>query len=118
MSYKYNSLTGRLSQTNPQLAYKPEGLKPEVKEKPPVVWAQEPKPKPTLSTLGGDGLMGVRNQVYAKQRFFQRPGNIPIHLRGGRWDAVLYSLTLTACAVGTVWTFYEIYKASMPKKNE
>ncbi|XP_078001045.1 cytochrome c oxidase subunit 7A2-like, mitochondrial [Glandiceps talaboti] len=118
MSYKYNSFGGKLSKTSTNVAYHPEGLKGKVEERPPIRWAQKPVPySPTTNPMGGDGMLGVRNQVYNKQRVFQR-SSLPVHLKGGRFDKILYVATLAGCVFGTGWTFYELFKASMPRKNE
>ncbi|XP_002738130.1 cytochrome c oxidase subunit 7A2, mitochondrial-like [Saccoglossus kowalevskii] len=110
MSYKFNSLAGRLTKSSAFAAYIPQGLKASPVIRAPIVWAQ----KPTTS----QDAEGVKNQVYERQKQFQRNKEIPVHLRGGNVDVILYRITLIGCVFGTFWTIYELAKASFPKSND
>ncbi|XP_070577186.1 cytochrome c oxidase subunit 7A2, mitochondrial-like [Ptychodera flava] len=74
-----------------------------------------PRARMNLSTSSRNSM---QNRVYEKQKAFQEPNNIPIHLKGGVIDRILYTTTMVAAAGGTVWTFYEIFKASFPQPKQ
>ncbi|XP_067136593.1 cytochrome c oxidase subunit 7A1, mitochondrial-like [Centruroides vittatus] len=51
------------------------------------------------------------------QKRYAIDDGVPMYLKGGAIDRVLYGATLTLCAVGTVYCFYTIYELAQPKKN-
>ncbi|XP_015265024.1 PREDICTED: cytochrome c oxidase subunit 7A2, mitochondrial isoform X2 [Gekko japonicus] len=57
-----------------------------------------------------------KNRVKEHQKFFQEDNGLPVYLKGGVKDVLLYRLTMTLCVFGTGYLFYELYVASMPKK--
>lgn len=48
--------------------------------------------------------------------FWQKQDNIPIHLKGGPVDKVLFGSTLVLCAVGLAGCLQFFYRMSFPKK--
>lgn len=47
---------------------------------------------------------------------FQKNDGVPIHLKGGPVDKVLYGITLALCAVGTVLSLQTLFVMAYPKK--
>ncbi|XP_053470276.1 cytochrome c oxidase subunit 7A2, mitochondrial isoform X1 [Ictalurus furcatus] len=60
----------------------------------------------------------VENKVPQKQKLFQENNGIPVHLKGGAGDAILYRTTMGLTILGTVFVIYELVKASLPHKKE
>ncbi|XP_010155040.1 PREDICTED: cytochrome c oxidase subunit 7A2, mitochondrial-like, partial [Eurypyga helias] len=58
----------------------------------------------------------LQNRVPEKQKHFQEDNGIPVHLKGGVMDALLYRVTMGIAVFGTVYVLYELGVASMPKK--
>ncbi|XP_010881061.1 cytochrome c oxidase subunit 7A2, mitochondrial [Esox lucius] len=59
----------------------------------------------------------VENKVPEKQKFFQEDNGIPVHLKGGVSDAILYRATMTLTIVGAAYVVYELACAAFPKKK-
>ncbi|XP_060789067.1 cytochrome c oxidase subunit 7A2, mitochondrial [Neoarius graeffei] len=60
----------------------------------------------------------VENKVAARQKLFQEDNGLPVHLKGGPKDALLFSATMALTVFGTGYVIYELFQAAMPKKNE
>ncbi|XP_075718152.1 cytochrome c oxidase subunit 7A2, mitochondrial [Rhinoderma darwinii] len=58
-----------------------------------------------------------QNKVAEKQKLFQEDNGIPVHLKAGTSDVLLYRLTMGITVFGTGYCLFEIFKASFPKKN-
>ncbi|CAG5866272.1 unnamed protein product [Menidia menidia] len=56
------------------------------------------------------------NTVKEKQKLFQEDNGMPIHLKGGSKDALLYRATMTLTVFGSAYVVYELFTAAMPKK--
>ncbi|KAI1895825.1 hypothetical protein AGOR_G00110750 [Albula goreensis] len=59
----------------------------------------------------------VVNKVPEKQRMFQEDNGLPVHLKGGSMDSLLYRLTMVLTVFGTGYIVYELMGAALPKKN-
>ncbi|XP_067900532.1 cytochrome c oxidase subunit 7A2, mitochondrial-like isoform X2 [Heterodontus francisci] len=59
----------------------------------------------------------VENRVPANQKIFQADNGMPVHLKGGVTDAVLYRLTMGLTVVGTVCVLYKLFTISLPKQK-
>ncbi|NWZ30172.1 CX7A2 oxidase, partial [Asarcornis scutulata] len=46
----------------------------------------------------------------------QEDNGLPVHLKGGTMDSVLYHLTTLICSVGTCYSLWSLAQASRPKK--
>nr|XP_033791248.1 cytochrome c oxidase subunit 7A2, mitochondrial isoform X2 [Geotrypetes seraphini] len=57
-----------------------------------------------------------KNRVPEKQKIFQEDNGLPVHLKGGIGDAILYRITMALTVGGTGYVLYELFMASMPKK--
>ncbi|KAF1375045.1 hypothetical protein PFLUV_G00235350 [Perca fluviatilis] len=60
----------------------------------------------------------IDNCVKEKQKLFQEDNGIPIHLKGGSKDALLYRATMTLTVFGSGYVVYELLSAAMPKKPQ
>uniref|UniRef100_G3SQ77 Cytochrome c oxidase subunit 7A2, mitochondrial n=2 Tax=Loxodonta africana TaxID=9785 RepID=G3SQ77_LOXAF len=58
------------------------------------------------------------NKVPEKQKLFQEDNGIPVHLKGGAADALLYRATLVLTVGGTAYAIYQLAVASFPKKQD
>ncbi|XP_053192090.1 cytochrome c oxidase subunit 7A2, mitochondrial-like [Scomber japonicus] len=58
------------------------------------------------------------NTVKEKQKLFQEDNGMPIHLKGGVKDVVLYRTTMTLTVFGAGYVMYELFSAAMPKKPQ
>ncbi|NXF08223.1 CX7A2 oxidase, partial [Smithornis capensis] len=59
-----------------------------------------------------------QNRVPEHQKLFQEDNGLPVHLKGGVKDAVLYKTTMVICVFGTLYTLYHLAVSSMPKKQQ
>ncbi|NXI47369.1 CX7A2 oxidase, partial [Galbula dea] len=58
----------------------------------------------------------VQNRVPEKQKLFQEDNGLPVYLKGGAMDSLLYRVTACISVFGTAYVVYELLCASMPKK--
>ncbi|NWR13562.1 CX7A2 oxidase, partial [Emberiza fucata] len=56
------------------------------------------------------------NRVSENQKLFQEDNGLPIHLKGGAKDSLLYRTTAGLTLFGTMYTVYYLLVSSMPKK--
>ncbi|TWW68465.1 cytochrome c oxidase subunit 7A2b [Takifugu rubripes] len=57
------------------------------------------------------------NKVPEKQKLFQEDNGMPVHLKGGPADALLYRSTMVLTIVGAGYVVYELVKAAFPQKK-
>uniref|UniRef100_H2MT09 Cytochrome c oxidase subunit 7A2, mitochondrial n=1 Tax=Oryzias latipes TaxID=8090 RepID=H2MT09_ORYLA len=60
----------------------------------------------------------VENKVPQKQKHFQEDNGMPVHLKGGSADALLYRMTMALTVLGAGYVVYELVKASFPQKKD
>uniref|UniRef100_A0A3B3ZWP5 Cytochrome c oxidase subunit 7A2, mitochondrial n=1 Tax=Periophthalmus magnuspinnatus TaxID=409849 RepID=A0A3B3ZWP5_9GOBI len=58
------------------------------------------------------------NKVPHKQKLFQEDNGMPVHLKGGSADALLYRTTMVLTVMGVGYVVYELVKAAYPQKKE
>ncbi|XP_071597637.1 cytochrome c oxidase subunit 7A2, mitochondrial [Heliangelus exortis] len=58
------------------------------------------------------------NRIAEKQKHFQEDNGIPVYLKGGPMDSVLYRVTMGISLFGTAYVIYALLSASMPKKQK
>ncbi|KAM5146515.1 cytochrome c oxidase subunit 7A1, mitochondrial-like isoform 3-T3 [Mantella aurantiaca] len=58
----------------------------------------------------------LKNHVLEKQKIFQADNDLPVHLKGGLGDLILYRISMSLTVVGSVIGVYGIIEASFPKK--
>ncbi|NXP90675.1 CX7A2 oxidase, partial [Passerina amoena] len=56
------------------------------------------------------------NRVSENQKLFQEDNGLPVHLKGGAKDSLLYRTTAGLMLFGSVYTVYFLLVSSMPKK--
>ncbi|XP_062325756.1 cytochrome c oxidase subunit 7A2, mitochondrial-like [Osmerus eperlanus] len=67
-------------------------------------------------TLTTSARKQVDNKIKEKQKLFQEDNGMPVHLKGGVKDAVLYRATMALTVFGSAFVVYELFGAAMPKK--
>ncbi|XP_039545926.1 cytochrome c oxidase subunit 7A2, mitochondrial [Pimephales promelas] len=58
------------------------------------------------------------NKVPEKQKLFQAANGMPVHLKGGVSDAVLYRATMGLTVMGTACVIFQLVKAAVPQKKD
>ncbi|NWU06366.1 CX7A2 oxidase, partial [Cephalopterus ornatus] len=58
----------------------------------------------------------IENRVPEHQKLFQEDNGLPVHLKGGAKDSLLYRATTVISVFGTVYAIYYLAVSSMPKK--
>uniref|UniRef100_A0A8C5TZX5 Cytochrome c oxidase subunit 7A2, mitochondrial n=1 Tax=Malurus cyaneus samueli TaxID=2593467 RepID=A0A8C5TZX5_9PASS len=56
------------------------------------------------------------NRVSEHQKLFQEDNGVPVHLKGGAKDHLLYRTTMVLTTFGTLYSVYYLLISSMPKK--
>ncbi|XP_011920226.1 PREDICTED: cytochrome c oxidase subunit 7A2, mitochondrial isoform X1 [Cercocebus atys] len=60
----------------------------------------------------------LKNKVPEKQKLFQEDDGIPLYLKGGISDVLLYRATMVLAVGGTAYALYQLAVAAFPKKQE
>nr|XP_046228236.1 cytochrome c oxidase subunit 7A2, mitochondrial [Scatophagus argus] len=68
-------------------------------------------------TINTSARRHVANKVPEKQKLFQEDNGLPVHLKGGAADAVLYRATMALTVLGTGYVLYELVRVSFPQKK-
>ncbi|XP_054474640.1 cytochrome c oxidase subunit 7A2, mitochondrial [Anoplopoma fimbria] len=68
-------------------------------------------------TISSSARRQVENKVPQNQKLFQEDNGLPIHLKGGTADAVLYRTTMALTILGAGYVVYELVTAAFPKKG-
>ncbi|XP_034554734.1 cytochrome c oxidase subunit 7A2, mitochondrial [Notolabrus celidotus] len=69
-------------------------------------------------TISSSARRQVDNKVPQKQKLFQEDNGMPVHLKGGGVDALLYRTTMALTVLGAGYVVYELVKAAFPKKRD
>ncbi|XP_014675624.1 PREDICTED: cytochrome c oxidase subunit 7A-related protein, mitochondrial-like [Priapulus caudatus] len=145
MFYKYFPGTNTFAATSQQAAYYPQGLRPlpttelptmiyessKVKfskasavaaAKAPPTMASKPAPMSTAASKL-DARVDVSKtagnpRIKQLQELFTKPDGVPIHLKRGAVDRVLFSSTMVLCGICVAYTAYTIYDMAFPKKSQ
>uniref|UniRef100_A0A4W2CIG6 Cytochrome c oxidase subunit 7A2 like n=1 Tax=Bos indicus x Bos taurus TaxID=30522 RepID=A0A4W2CIG6_BOBOX len=91
-----------------------QGLRPVVStEAPPIIFATPTKLSsgPTAYDYAG------KNTVPELQKFFQKSDGVPIHLKRGLPDQMLYRTTMALTVGGTIYCLIALYMASQPRNK-
>ncbi|XP_030007909.1 cytochrome c oxidase subunit 7A1, mitochondrial [Sphaeramia orbicularis] len=59
----------------------------------------------------------LNNRVPEAQKLFQADNGLPVHIKGGTGDVLLYRFTMTITLGGTCYSLYWLLLASMPQKK-
>ncbi|XP_020337160.1 cytochrome c oxidase subunit 7A-related protein, mitochondrial [Oncorhynchus kisutch] len=113
MYYKLNGVTQRLAGSAPS-AYSPQGLRVTVPmEAPPMIFAT---PTKYVSEAGNTVEYLGHNKVPDLQKLFQKSDGIPVHLKRGLMDKMLYRTTMGLTIGGTLYCLMALYIAAQPRK--
>ncbi|XP_042244904.1 cytochrome c oxidase subunit 7A2, mitochondrial-like [Thunnus maccoyii] len=69
-------------------------------------------------TITSSARRQIENTVKEKQKLFQEDNGMPIHLKGGTKDVLLYRATMSLTVFGAGFVVYELFSAAMPKKPQ
>uniref|UniRef100_A0A8C1FH97 Cytochrome c oxidase subunit 7A1, mitochondrial n=1 Tax=Cyprinus carpio carpio TaxID=630221 RepID=A0A8C1FH97_CYPCA len=59
----------------------------------------------------------MKNKVPDRQKVFLEDNGLPVHIKGGSTDVLLYRLTMTITLAGTGFSCYWLLFACMPKSK-
>lgn len=114
MYYKFSGFTQKLTGAWASEAYSPQGLKPVVStEAPPIIFATPTKLTSDSTVYDYAG----KNRVPELQKFFQKADGVPIYLKRGLPDQMLYRTTMALTVGGTIYCLIALYMASQPKNK-
>uniref|UniRef100_A0A8C1SS45 Cytochrome c oxidase subunit 7A2, mitochondrial n=1 Tax=Cyprinus carpio TaxID=7962 RepID=A0A8C1SS45_CYPCA len=68
-------------------------------------------------TLSSTARRQLENKVPVKQKMFQEDNGMPVHLKGGTTDALLYRATMALTVFGCGYVLYALIDAALPKKK-
>ncbi|NXA00099.1 COX7R oxidase, partial [Nesospiza acunhae] len=91
-----------------------QGLKPLAPSDYPHLIFGTSKPAPGLPPV--DPFLG-KNKVPDLQKVFQRSDGLPVHLKLGYPDKLLYRTTMALTIGGTIYCLVALFIASQPKKQ-
>uniref|UniRef100_A0A8C6D3Y1 Cytochrome c oxidase subunit 7A2-like, mitochondrial n=1 Tax=Moschus moschiferus TaxID=68415 RepID=A0A8C6D3Y1_MOSMO len=114
MYYKFSGFVQKLAGGWASDAYSPQGLRPVVStEAPPIIFATSAKLN--SSSIAYD--FAGKNTVPELHKFFQKSDGVPIHLKRGLPDQMLYRITMALTVGGTVYYLIALYMASQPRNK-
>uniref|UniRef100_A0A8C6SEH8 Cytochrome c oxidase subunit 7A1, mitochondrial n=1 Tax=Neogobius melanostomus TaxID=47308 RepID=A0A8C6SEH8_9GOBI len=71
-----------------------------------------------LSRFFSSSSRSLKNKVPDAQRFFQEDNGLPIHIKGGTVDVLLYRFTMTLTVAGSGYAVYWLLRAALPRKKD
>ncbi|KAM8729974.1 cytochrome c oxidase subunit 7A2-like, mitochondrial [Acanthopagrus schlegelii] len=112
MYYKFSGITQKLTGSAPTAAYNPQGLRPVVPaESPTMIFAS---PTKVVSEAGSTAEYLGANRVPDLQKLFQSSEGVPIHLKRGVPDRLLYRTTMALTVGGALYCMVALYIAAQP----
>ncbi|XP_062408356.1 cytochrome c oxidase subunit 7A2, mitochondrial [Sardina pilchardus] len=60
----------------------------------------------------------LKNKVPEHQKLFQEDNGLPIHIKGGTTDVLLYRITMTITMAGTCLSLYWLLFACLPRSKK
>ncbi|KAG9346203.1 hypothetical protein JZ751_008026 [Albula glossodonta] len=115
MYYKLSGFTQKLTGSAPSTAYSPQGLRPSAPVEPPTMIFATPT---KIASESGSVVeyMGV-NKVPDLQRLFQTADGVPVHLKRGLSDRLLYRTTMALTVGGALYCLVALYMAAYPRTS-
>ncbi|KAF7705505.1 cytochrome c oxidase subunit 7A-related protein, mitochondrial [Silurus meridionalis] len=115
MYYKFSGFTQRLTGSGSSTAYCPQGLGTSVPSETSTLIFSTPtklmsESKAPLEYMGA-------NRVPDLQRIFQASDGIPVHLKRGIPDRLLYRTTMALTVGGALYCLVALYIAAQPKNK-
>ncbi|XP_077407907.1 cytochrome c oxidase subunit 7A2-like, mitochondrial [Vanacampus margaritifer] len=115
MYYKFSGITQKLAGSSSSTAYVPQGLKPVVPaESPPMTFAV---PTKVVSDTPSKVEYAVANKVPHFQKIFQKNDGVPVYLKRGLPDRLLYRTTMALTIGGGLYCLVALYMAAQPRKR-
>ncbi|XP_078099090.1 cytochrome c oxidase subunit 7A2-like, mitochondrial [Sander vitreus] len=115
MFFKLNGVTQRLTGVPAAAACSPQGLRPGVPPaRPPPIFAS---PTKLVSEAGSHVEYLGPNRVSHLQTLFQRSDGVPVHLKGGVLDRLLYRSTMGLTVGGALYCLVALYIATQPRNK-
>uniref|UniRef100_A0A8C8SA51 Cytochrome c oxidase subunit 7A2-like, mitochondrial n=1 Tax=Pelusios castaneus TaxID=367368 RepID=A0A8C8SA51_9SAUR len=116
MYYKFSGFSQKLVGAVASTAYTPQGLKPPVStESPALIFG-------TPTKLASDSPAAVsyfgKDKVPELQKLFQKPDGLPVHLKRGLPDQLLYRTTMALSIGGVIYCLVAFYLAAQPKTKK
>ncbi|XP_047451116.1 cytochrome c oxidase subunit 7A2, mitochondrial [Mugil cephalus] len=59
----------------------------------------------------------MKNKVPEAQKLFQEDNGLPVHIKGGTTDVLLYRATMTITITGIGYSLYWLLVASLPQNK-
>ncbi|KAJ7990299.1 hypothetical protein DPEC_G00298870 [Dallia pectoralis] len=59
----------------------------------------------------------MKNRVPEHQKLFQEDNGLPVHIKGGTTDVILYRITMTITLAGTGYSLFWLLCASQPTRK-
>ncbi|XP_035469486.1 cytochrome c oxidase subunit 7A-related protein, mitochondrial [Scophthalmus maximus] len=116
MYYKFSGITQKLTGSAPTAAYSPQGLRPSVPaESPTMIFAT---PTKLVSEAGATVEYMGASKINELQKLFQAPDGVPVHLKRGLPDRLLYRTTMALTLGGTLYCLVALYMAAQPRNNK
>lgn len=114
MYYKFSGFTQRLAGAAAEEAYQPQGLRPAVYSEAPATIFSSPT-KFAGDSSSSDQLF--KNRVPELQKLFQKADGVPVYLKRGLPDRLLYRTTMALTLGGTVYVLIALYLLAQPKSK-
>ncbi|KAI1894440.1 hypothetical protein AGOR_G00115840 [Albula goreensis] len=114
MYYKLSGFTQRLTGSAPSTAYSPQGLKPTPPPPSTMIFAT---PTKVVSESGPVVEYMGTNKVPEMQKLFQSQDGVPVHLKKGLPDKLLYRTTMALTVGGTLYCLVALYMAANPPRK-
>ncbi|XP_075999776.1 cytochrome c oxidase subunit 7A2-like, mitochondrial [Genypterus blacodes] len=112
MYYKFSGVTQKLTGTAPTTAYSPQGLRPGMPAEPPAMIFGSPTK--VVSDAGHTVEYLGANRVPHFQKLFQTSDGVPVHLKRGLPDRLLYRTTMALTVGGALYVLVALYIAAQP----
>ncbi|KAM7381419.1 hypothetical protein PAMA_012311 [Pampus argenteus] len=114
MYYKFSGFTQKLTGSASTTACSPQGLRPGVPAEPPtMIFAS---PTKVVSEGRPPTEYMVTNRVPELQKLFQKQDGVPVYLKRGLPDKLLYRTTMALTIGGTLYCLVALYMAAQPRK--
>ncbi|GAA6108945.1 cytochrome c oxidase subunit 7A-related protein, mitochondrial [Tachysurus ichikawai] len=115
MYYNFSIFTQRLTGSVSSTAYSPRGFRTNVPSKAStLIFATQTK---MISESGASIEYMGSNRVPDLQKIFQSSDGIPVHLKSGVPDRLLYRTTMALTAGGALYCLVALYIAAQPKNK-
>ncbi|XP_075451866.1 cytochrome c oxidase subunit 7A2-like, mitochondrial [Ascaphus truei] len=116
MYYKFSGFSQRLVGAVPSEAYIPQGLRPSISSEGPATIFATPTKLASESATAAEYL--GKNRVPDLQKLFQKSDGLPVHLKKGVPDRLLYRTTMALTIGGTIYCLVALYMAAQPKNKK